>query len=470
MAQRGTVTITKRNLCAALEIRQFPLALVHLVLLLGSAAALFLPYSIAWFGDSAYYVRGIDLIFGRQIAGDSFGMVPQTAAALGAAVILLGLLAFLMRNRDKGVFIITLCNLVGLLLFASLLLPQSSAQIKLNPVVAGLAGRHHQPGFWLSIVLLLLGAVVGVLRILGQRGLRTDLIRHRWIYVMAVPVLIYVLVFFYYPMYGQLMAFKDYSPRQGILGSAWVGLDNFAEFFNSPYFGRLIRNTIMIGLLTLIFNFITPILFALFLNEVTSSKLKRMVQTATYLPHFISLVVVCGLLVDFFSREGLVNQVLIGLGMSQSSAANYLGEPSFYWFIYVLSDVWQNFGWGSIVYFAAITNVDPQLYESADLDGAGRMRKMWSVTLPCIAPTAIVMFIMAVGSVMNVGYEKTILLYNSQTMSVADIISSYTYRMGIVDGDYGYATAVGLFNTAINFVLVLITNKISRYVSETSLW
>ncbi len=446
------------------------MALIQLALLLGSIATLFLPYSIAWFGDSAYYVRGIDLIFGREIPGDTFGMVPQTAIALGAVLILLGLLAFLMRDRDKGVFVITLCNLVGLLLFSSLLLPQDSAQVKLNPVVAGLASRYHQPGYWLSLGLLVLGVATGVMRILGQRGLRTDLIRHRWIYVMAVPVIIYVLIFFYYPMYGQLMAFKDYSPRLGILGSEWVGMENFMIFFNSPYFGRLIRNTIVIGLLTLVFNFVTPILFALFLNEVTSSKLKRTVQTATYLPHFISLVVVCGLLVDFFSREGLVNQVLMTMGMPQSSATNYLGDTKYYWFIYVLSDVWQNFGWGSIVYFAAITNVDPQLYESADLDGAGRMRKMWSVTLPCIAPTAIVMFIMAVGNVMNVGYEKTILLYNSQTMEVADIISSYTYRMGIVDGDYGYATAVGLFNTAINFVLVLATNKISRYVSETSLW
>lgn len=470
MAHRGTVTMKRSNFCAALETRKIPLALIHLALLLGSVATLLLPFSIAWFGDYAYYVRGIDLIFGRHIPGDSFGMVPQTAIALAAVLILLALLAFFMRNWDKGVFLITLCNTVAFLLYCSLLLPQNGSQIKLNPVVAGLANHYHQLGYWLSLLLLGLGAVVGVTRILGQPGLRVDLIRHRWIYVMSVPVIIYVLIFFYYPMYGQLMAFKDYSPRLGILGSEWVGFDNFLTFFSSPYFGRLIRNTIVIGLLTLIFNFVTPILFALFLNEVTSSKVKRTVQTATYLPHFISLVVVCGLLVDFFSREGLVNQLLITLGMSETSAQNFLGDSRYYWFIYVFSDVWQNFGWGSIVYFAAITNVDPQLYESADLDGASRMRKMWNVTLPCIAPTAIVMLIMAVGNVMNVGYEKTILLYNSQTMNVADIISSYTYRMGIVDGDYGYATAVGLFNTVINFVLVLCTNKISRRVSETSLW
>lgn len=470
MAKLRAVSMQKRGMFSFLESKKIYFAVLQFVLLLGGAATLFLPYSVAWFKDSAYYVRGIDLVFGRQIPGDSFGMVPQTAVALAAVALFLSVLSFLIRNWDKGVFVVTLCNVIALVLFGSLFLPQNSSQVKLNPVVAGISNRTYQIGFWLMMGLLTLGVLVGIARILGQPRLRMDLIRHRWIYFMSVPVLIYVLIFFYYPMYGQLMAFKDYSPRLGILGSEWVGADNFVTFFSSPYFGRVIRNTIVIGLLTLTFNFITPLLFALFLNEVTSSKLKRSVQTATYLPHFISLVVVCGLVADFFSREGLVNQLLLSLGMPRESAVNYLGEAGYYWLVYVLSDVWQNFGWGSIVYFAAITNVDPLLYESADLDGATRFRKMWSITLPCIAPTAIVMLIMAVGGVMNVGYEKTILLYNSQTMTVADIISSYVYRMGIVNSDYGYATAVGLFNTVINFVLVLATNKISRRVSETSLW
>lgn len=443
---------------------------LQLVQILCSMAVLALPFSISWFNGAGYYVRGIDLILGREIPGDSFGMIPQLPAVMGCIALLLALAAFFMRNRDKSVFLVTLCNAVALVLFLSFLLPQNSKKIKLDPVIAGIASRDYAPGFWIILVLLCLGVLTGLKRIRTSPGICADLTKHKWIYILAAPVLVYILIFFYYPIYGQIMAFKDYSPRLGILGSPWIGLENFKEFFSSAYFGRLMRNTIAIGGISLVFMFVTPILFALFLNEVSSSKFKRFVQTATYLPHFISLVVVCGLLVDFLSREGMVNQVLISLGMPEASAQNYLGQKEYFWTIYVASSVWQGFGWGSIVYFAAITNVDPQLYESADLDGASRLRKMWSVTLPCIAPTAIVMFIMSVGNIMNVGYEKTILLYNAQTMETADIISSYVYRMGIVNSDYGYATAVGLFNTAINFFLVLGTNKISRQVSETSLW
>lgn len=443
---------------------------IQVVLLLAGAAVLMQPMLIAWFNGSGYYVRGIDLIFGREVPGDKYGMVPQTEFALAGVTLVLALASHLMRNRDKGAFLTTLCTAVALVLFSTMLLPKSSTAAKTNPVIAAMRENAFQPAVYILLALLLLAVCASVLLILSRPAMRSDLKRHKWIYIMAAPVLVYVLIFFYYPMYGGIMAFKDYVPRQGILGSPWVGLDNFKKFFDSAYFWRLIRNTVSIGCLTLIFDFVTPILFALFLNEVTSNKFKRVVQTATYLPHFISLVVVCGLITTFLAREGLVNQVLITLGMSPDKAQNFLGKPEYYWAIYVISNIWQKFGWGSIVYFAAVTNIDPQLYEAAELDGATRMQKMLRVTLPGIAPTAVVMLIMAVGSIMNVGYEKTILLYNSQTYPTADIISSYVYRMGIVNQDYGYSTAVGLFNTLINLVLVVVTNKISRRVSETSLW
>lgn len=462
--------LTQNNFLHILEEKSKLFSLIQAVLLLGSIAVLLLPMLIAEFGGSGYYVRGVDLIFGRQVSGDKFGMIPQTTFAIAGAVLAAALLCFLMRNRDRSAFLTTLCNLCALVLFSAVLLPQDSKRAKLDPVIAAMGNHAYQPAIWLLLVLLLAGVLLGLLRIVSQPVMRADLTRHRWIYLMAVPVLIYVLIFFYYPMYGTIMAFKDYIPRLGILGSPWTGLENFTRFFSSAYFSRLMINTVAIGLLTLIFDFITPILFALLLNEVSNNKYKRFIQTTTYLPHFISLVVICGLLTTFLSREGLVNQVLVMLGMDPGSAQNFLGQPQNFRTIYVVSNIWQKFGWGSIVYLAAMTNVDPQHYEAAELDGATRLRKMLSITLPGIAPTAIVMLIMAVGNVMNVGYEKIILLYNSQTYATADIISSYVYREGIVNQDYGYATAVGLFNTVINFILVVGTNRISRRVSETSLW
>lgn len=455
---------------AGIEKKEKRIAIVQALLLAACCAVLTQPMLIAWFGKAGYYVRGIDLIFGRQVAGDKYGMIPQTQFAIAGLILILALLSHLLRNRDKAAFLTTLCSGISLVLFSTMFLPKSSSAAKVDPVVAAMRSRAFQPGVYILLGLLFLAMCTGILMILARPAMRNDLRRHRWIYVMASFVFIYVLIFFYYPMYGNIMAFKDYVPRLGILGSPWVGFANFRKFFSSAYFWRLFRNTVAIGGLTLIFDFVTPIVFALFLNEVTSNKFKRFVQTATYLPHFISLVVVCGLLTTFLSREGLINQILILFGKDPATAQNFLGKPEYFWTIYVISNIWQKFGWGSIVYIAAITNIDPQLYEAAELDGATRMQKIFRVTLPGIAPTAIVMLIMAVGNIMNVGYEKTILLYNSQTYATADIFSSYVYRMGIVNQDYGYATAVGLFNTAINFVLVLVTNKVSRRVSETSLW
>lgn len=454
-----------------LEKREKLLAFLQLAFMLLAGAAFLCPALIARYGNFYYYVRGIDMIFGQQIPGEKYGMVPQTPVALGGFILLLGVLAWLLiRNKDKSAFTGVLCGAVSLVLLILPLVKADEKAARTDPIVEGMLKGELQYGYGLFMICIAAAIAVGVLRCIARPVMRMDLIRHVWIYVMALPVFVYVLIFFYYPMYGTILAFRDYVPRLGILGSPWAGLDNFVSFFKSAYFERLLCNTLIISGLTLVCNFIAPIVFALFLNEIRGTRLKRTVQTATYLPHFISMVVVCGLLTMFLSKEGLVNQLLILFGMSRDQAKNFLANPDYFRTIYVISDVWQKFGWGSIVYIAAITNIDSQLYEAAAVDGAGRFRKMWNVTLPGIAPTAIIMLIMAVGGLMNLGHEKIILLYNPQTYVKADVIASFVYRRGIVENSYSFATAVGLFNTAINFVLVMAANKISKTVSETRLW
>ncbi|MBU6362050.1 MAG: ABC transporter permease subunit [Chloroflexota bacterium] len=294
-----------------------------------------------------------------------------------------------------------------------------------------------------------------------------DFKRNKGIYLMLLPVLIYYAVFHYGPMYGAQIAFRDFSPVRGIAGSQWVGLENFQEFFNGIYFWRLIRNTVTISLLDVIFGFPAPILLALMLNEVTNEKFKRFVQTTSYLPYFISVVVVVGLIIDFFARDGLVNGIM---GLTGDQRIGFMSNPSYYWAIYVGSGVWQTFGYGSIIYLAAISSIDPQLYDAAKVDGAGRFRQLLNITLPGIAPTIITLFILRVGAMLSIGSEKTILLYNPLVYESADIISSYVYRTGVLNGDYSLTAAIGLFNSLINFTLLLIANGISRRRSETSLF
>lgn len=294
-----------------------------------------------------------------------------------------------------------------------------------------------------------------------------DFRRNKYIYFMLLPVIGYYLLFFYVPLYGAQIAFRDFIPARGIWGSPWVGLDYFYEFFDGLYFWRLIRNTIAINLLDIIFGFPAPIILALLLNELTSSRFKGAVQTITYMPHFISLVVVAGLVIDLLARDGMVNTLLGFFGVAP---VLFLQRPELYWWIHVFSGIWQSVGWGSIIYLAAITTIDPTLYEAAKVDGAGRFRQIWAITLPGIAPTIIILFILRVGQMMTVGYEKTILLYNPLTYETADVISSYVYRKGVLEADFGFSTAVGLFNSVINFALLVIANRLSRRYSETSLW
>ena len=294
-----------------------------------------------------------------------------------------------------------------------------------------------------------------------------DFRRNKFVYLMLVPVVAYYLLFHYVPMYGAQIAFKYFIPSRGVWDSPWVGLENFRDFFNGLYFWRLIRNTLAINILDVIFGFPAPIILALLLNELTSERFKRAVQTVTYMPHFISLVVVVGMVIDFLARDGLINQLLAPFGFQPIP---FLQRPEFYWYIYVGSDIWQSIGWGSIIYLAAISSINPTLYEAAKVDGASRFRQIRHITLPGIMPTIIILLILRMGTMMNLGYEKAILLYNPLVYERADVISTYVYRQGILDANFSFSAAVGLFNSAINFALLILANWLSRRYSETALW
>lgn len=296
---------------------------------------------------------------------------------------------------------------------------------------------------------------------------KRDWQRNKALYIMVIPVLAFYILFHYKPMYGAIMAFMDYNPRLGFSGSEWVGFANFTRFFESPYFVKLLRNTLLLSVYGIIFGFPAPIILALLLNEIKSTKFKKAVQTITYLPHFISLVVVTGIIKEFCQSTGLINDIIVALGGSRSAL---LQNPDLYRTIYIVSDIWQGVGWGSIIYLSALSGIDQQLYEAAEIDGAGRWKQMLNVTLPGIAPTIITMLIMRLGQVLGSSYEKTILLYNEAVYETADVISSYIYRVGLLDRDWGYSAAIGLFNSVINLLLLIAANKISKRVSETSLW
>lgn len=300
--------------------------------------------------------------------------------------------------------------------------------------------------------------------------LRKEWGRNKYLYLLCVPLVAYYLIFHYGPMYGILMAFQDYNVADGIMGSEFIGFDNFTKFFRSHYFVRLLKNTLMISLTNIVWGFPAPLILALLLNEVKHKGFKKAVQTITYMPHFISLVVVCGMMVQFLSRDGFITNILSGLGLIEPT--NLLGVKEYFVPIYVISGIWQEIGWGTIIYLAALSAVDEQLYEAASIDGANRLRQLISITIPSIAPTIIMLLILRVGQVMSVGFEKIILLYNPKTYEVADVLSTYIYRYGLAGGgtDYGYTTAIGLFSSVINFILVISANAISKKTSDTSLW
>lgn len=294
-----------------------------------------------------------------------------------------------------------------------------------------------------------------------------DFMMNKYLYIMMIPVIGYYLIFHYGPMYGAIIAFKDYSPMKGILESDWVGLKHFQEFFDSYYFLRVLKNTILISLFTLVFEFPAPIILALLINEVRKRKFKRVVQTITYMPYFISLVVICGIITDFTNADGLINRLFMMLGYDGQAM---LQKPELFRPIYVLSEIWQRIGWESIIYIAALMSIDLEQYEAARMDGASRIKQMFYITLPGLLPVITIMFILRMGNMLNVGFEKIILLYNPVTYETADVISSFVYRKGLLEFGWSYSSAVGLFNSVINLVLLITANYISRRVSQNSLW
>jgi len=306
-------------------------------------------------------------------------------------------------------------------------------------------------------------------RALGFREtVRRDFRANRLVYLIAVPVLAYYVLFHYLPMYGAIIAFKDFSPGQGILGSPWVGLANFKSFFQSFYFLRVTRNTLLISVYSLIFGFPAPIILALLFNEVRRESFKKVAQTLSYLPHFISTIVVCGMIVDFTARDGVITQLVVLL--TRGASTNLLTRPELFRPIYIASEVWQQTGWGAIIYLAALAGINAELYEAAVIDGAGRWRQTWHITLPGILPIVVIMLILRIGGMMEVGYDKIILLYSPPTYETGDVISTFVYRKGLLNSDYSFSTAVGLFNSVLSFILLITANQLSRRVNETSLW
>ncbi|AIQ60080.1 sugar ABC transporter permease [Paenibacillus borealis] len=300
-----------------------------------------------------------------------------------------------------------------------------------------------------------------------KRRFIRDFKLNRLLYIMMIPVILYYAVFHYAPMYGAIIAFKDFSPMKGIMGSDWVGFQHFRDFFSSYYFWRILGNTVLISVYSILFMFPAPILLALLINEVRNQSFKRIVQTFSYMPYFISLVVICGMITDFTNSNGVINTLFSWLGYDGTAM---LQKPGLFRPVYILSEIWQKIGWESIIYIAALAGIDQEQYEAARIDGASRLKQMLHITLPGILPTITIMFILRMGNMLNVGFEKIILLYNPVTYETADVISSFVYRKGLLEFGWSYSSAVGLFNSVVNLILLISANYISRRVNKTSLW
>lgn len=291
--------------------------------------------------------------------------------------------------------------------------------------------------------------------------------QNKLLYWLILPSLIFILIFNYIPMGGLIIAFQDYSFTRGIWGSEWIGFENFTDFFSGMYFGRTLGNTLALSGLDLLFNFPAAIILALMLNEVRSARFKRTIQTVSYMPHFISMVVAAGLIKEFCDSSGVISSLAVQLGGKPQS---YISQPQYFRSIFTISEIWKSVGFNSIVYLAALSGISEELYEAARIDGAGRWRQLFHVTFPGLFPTVIIMLILRCGAIMNVNFEKVLLLYSPSTYSTADIISTYVYRMGIIKQKIGFSTAVGLFNSVISLILVLGVNKLSKMYTETSMF
>ncbi len=291
--------------------------------------------------------------------------------------------------------------------------------------------------------------------------------RQKYLFLMVLPGFLAVLIFNYFPMYGILIAFKDYSPVRGILGSEWVGLQHFQDFFNNPMAFRILKNTLILGVYNLLWSFPVPVILALLFNELKNKIFKKVVQTVSYFPNFISVVIVAGMLTEFCSREGLFNQIVRVFG---GEPVTFLLEPKYFRTIFIASGIWQSAGFGTIIYLAALSGVDPTLYDVANIDGAGRWQQMLNISLPALKPTMVILLIFSVSGILGSDFQKIILLYNPDTYEVADVIGSYTYREGVLGARFEYTTAIGLFMSVISFILLSLANLISRKVAEVSLW
>lgn len=291
--------------------------------------------------------------------------------------------------------------------------------------------------------------------------------KSKYLYIIFIIPMIYYLLFHYMPMYGVLIAFKDYNIGKGVWGSPWAGFKHFHKFLTDPYFWKLVRNTLVLNIYGLVWGFPIPIILAVMLNEVPREGYKKLIQTVSYLPHFISTVVVCGMVVNFLSLDGIFNQLLVNLGLEK---IQFLMFPQYFRTIFTASGIWQSCGWTSIIYLSALTGVDSEVLDAAMIDGANRWERIRHVTLPAITPTISIMLIMQLGKIMTLGYEKILLLYNGSTYETADILSTYVYRRGILSNDFSYATAVGLFQSVVGVIMLVLANKVSKKLSETSLW
>ena len=291
--------------------------------------------------------------------------------------------------------------------------------------------------------------------------------KSKYLYLMMLIPIVYYVLFHYMPLYGVLISFKDYKVAKGVWGSPWVGFKWFEKFLTDEYFWKLVRNTLLLNIYGLLWGFPIPIALALMLNEVSSSGFKRIIQSVSYLPHFISTVVVCGMVMNFLSLDGIINRFVAFLGFDK---IQFMLMPEWVRTVFTASGIWQTCGWTSIIYLSALTAVDQEVLEAAMIDGTNRFQKIRYVTLPSIAPTISIMLIMQLGKLMSLGYEKIILLYNGSTYETADVISSYVYRRGILNNDFSYSTAVGLFQSVVGVLLLICSNTITKKLSENSLW
>lgn len=299
--------------------------------------------------------------------------------------------------------------------------------------------------------------------------LKRDIRMNKGLYILILPIVLFLLIFNYLPMGGIVLAFERFTPKNGVFFSEWVGLKHFISFFTSVYFVRILKNTLILSMLSLVIGFPMPIIFALMLNEVEHEWFKKCIQVVSYMPNFISTVVIAGIIIDFVASKGLVTQILVKVGILKEGK-NLLTISAYFRPIMILSDLWQTTGFGSILYLATLSGINQELYEAATIDGAGRWKQTFHVTLPGIAPTITIMLIMRIGSLLQANSDKILLLYNSLIYEVADVIGTFTYRKGLIEQDYGYSSAVGLFNSIIGMILLTVSNGVSRKIGDTSLF